>query len=232
MTEPVPQYPSRRGVLLVATGLLLYNSTAQLIPAAWYVPANVVATGIVGVVAWRHGLEGADLGLERSTVRSGLRWGGVVAALTAAILACAVAIPVLHPLFEDERLADVGPAIVAYRAFIRIPLGTALFEEFAFRGVLLGAWARVADQTRAMIGSSLVFGLWHIRPTIELLDANGLAATSWGRGWALLGAVAATTAAGYLFCLLRYRSGSLVAPFVAHSAINSLAIIAAAVVIG
>ena len=233
MREPVPQRPRWRGVVLVAIGLLLYNSTVQLIPnyTAWYVPVNAIATGFMGIAAWRLGLAAADLGLERNTIRAGLGWGGMVAAGTAVILLCAVAIPVFHPLFEDERLADVGTGIVAYRALVRIPFGTALFEEFAFRGVLLGAWERVSDQARAMLGSSLVFGLWHIRPTIELLEVNGLAETSLGRAGALLVAIAATAVAGYLFCLLRRRSGSLIAPFVAHTAINSLAIIAAAVVI-
>jgi membrane protease YdiL (CAAX protease family) len=150
----------------------------------------------------------------------------------AVALIAAVAIPALHPLFEDERVSGIGWGLLAYRTLLRIPLGTALFEEFAFRGVLFGAWVKIARPARAAAGSSFVFGVWHVRPTIELLDANGLAIPAATRVLVVAAAVVATAIAGYLFCLLRIRSGSLLAPFIAHTAINSLAMVAAFVVAG
>lgn len=219
-------------VTVLALVLVIYSSTAQLIPAfnVLYVPLNFVATALLAAVALRVGLESDDLGLERSTWRSGVTWGATVAAVAAVAFAVAVAVPALHPLFDDARISGIGPGLLAYRALIRIPLGTALFEEFAFRGVLFGAWARLTSPLQAAIGSSLVFGLWHVRPTIDLLDANELAVLLPARSLVVAGAVVASAAAGYLFCLLRMRSRSLIAPFVAHAAINSLAIIAAYVI--
>jgi membrane protease YdiL (CAAX protease family) len=219
-------------VLALAAGLVAYSSTAQLIPAfnVLYVPLSLVATVALGVVASRVGLEPFDLGLERSTWRTGLLWGAGVAAVAAVSLALAVIVPAFHPLFDDARISGIGPGLLAYRALVRIPLGTALFEEFAFRGVLFGAWAKLASPAQAAAGSSLVFGLWHVRPTIELLDANDLAVSAVARGSVLAAAVLLTAAAGYLFCLLRVRSRSLIAPFVAHAAINSLTIVAAYVI--
>lgn len=216
----------------LSAGLIAYNSVVHLVPAhnVLYVPLNLAATAALALIAGRVGLSAADLGLRRADLRAGLRWGGWVAVVVAAGLAMAVAIPALHPLFDDERIADIAPALLAYRAFIRIPFGTALFEEFAFRGVLLGAWMRVASPMRAAVGSSIVFGLWHIRPTIDLLDANGLSSSVAGRSLAVGAAVAVTAAAGLLFSFLRLRSRSLVAPFVVHAAVNSFAIIAAAAV--
>ena len=72
-----------------------------------------------------------------------------------------------------------------------------------------------------------MFGLWHVRPTSDLLAANDLAGPAGARVVALVGAVVATALAGYLLCLLRIRSRSLVAPFIAHASINSLALVAA-----
>lgn len=221
-----------RFVFALATGLVLYSSTVHLIPAfnVLYVPLNLVATVGLGMVASRVGLEPSDLGLERTTWRTGLMWGAGVAAVATVSLALAVIVPAFHPLFDDARISGIGPGLLAYRALVRIPFGTALFEEYAFRGVLFGAWAKLASPTQAAVGSSLVFGLWHIRPTIDLLNANGLALSAAARGSALATAVLLTAAAGYLFCLLRLHSRSLIAPFVAHAAINSLAIVAAYVI--
>lgn len=227
-----PASATRRFVFALSAALLVFNSTSQLLPRfnALYMPLNLSVAALLAWVASRVGLGRADLGLQRSTLRAGLSYGATVATVVAVALAIAVLVPALHPLFEDERIANIGPGLLAYRALIRIPLGTALFEEFAFRGVLFGAWRRIASPLQAAAGSSLVFGLWHVRPTIDLLEANELAASTPSRLLALAAAVLLTAAAGYLFCLLRIRSRSLIAPFVAHAAINSLAIIAAFVI--
>lgn len=213
----------------VSAALLVYSGTVQLIPGfnVLYVPLNLLSTAALVVVAWRVGLEAADLGLLRTNAGSGVAWGLAIAAIAAAMFTVAVAVPAVHPLFDDARIAGIGPELLVYRALIRIPLGTALFEEFAFRGVLLGAWTRITTPLRAAAASSLVFGLWHVRPTIDLLEANALAESSAGRVFAVAAAVLLTMAAGYVFCLLRFRTQSLFAPLIAHAAANSLAIIAA-----
>jgi membrane protease YdiL (CAAX protease family) len=138
-----------------------------------------------------------------------------------------VAIPATRPLFDDARTAGIGPGLLAYRALIRIPFGTVLLEEFAFRSVLLAAWRRAASLPVAVIGSSLVFGLWHIRPAIDLLIENDVATTGPARVLAVVGAVAGTTIAGVAFSWLRLKSGSLLAPILAHLAANSLATVLA-----
>lgn len=213
----------------LSAALLAYSGTVHLIPGfnALYVPLSLLATAGLAAVAWRVGLGLADLGLLRTNVSTGLAWGLAIAAITAGLLTVAVAVPAVRPLFGDARIAGIGSDLLVYRALIRIPLGTALFEEFAFRGVLLGAWSRVTSAPRAVAASSATFGLWHIRPTIELLEANALATSTLSRVFAVAAAALLTLGAGYLFCLLRIRTESLFAPFVAHAAVNSLAIIAA-----
>ena len=51
---------------------------------------------------------------------------------------------------------------MAYESLARIPVGTAVFEEVAFRGVLPGLIARTTTEPAAVGLSSLLFGLWHV----------------------------------------------------------------------
>jgi membrane protease YdiL (CAAX protease family) len=213
----------------LSLGLLLYNSTAQLIPnhTALYVPLNLAAASVLVLVSRRFGLSATELGLARRQARRGVAFGAAVAVVVGLTLLLATTVPELHGLLDDARVTGIGPGLVAYRALVRIPLGTALFEELAFRGVLLGAWSRLTNPLRAAAGSSVVFGLWHVRPTIDLFDANALAQGGPARLGLVVASVVLTAAAGYLFCLLRLHTRSLLAPFIAHAAINAFAILAA-----
>ena len=223
---------NRAFVLALAAALLAYNSLAHLTPAyeVVYVPLNLAATAVILLAARSHGLGASDLGAEPAAIASGVRWGGAVAAVAAAGLGLAVAIPALHPLLDDARVAEIGLPLLAYRTLVRIPFGTVILEEVAFRGVVLGAWLRWMGTRRAVIGSSIVFGLWHVRPAIELLGENDLAETMFLRIGAVAGLVALTALAGAFFSLLRLRSRSRAAPLLAHAAVNSVATLAACAV--
>lgn len=222
----------RRYAAGLSLALLAWNNLVHLVPGTRlaYVPLNLAAAGAVVGSARRRGLSWADLGLRRDRLRSGVRWGGAAAAVVAGALAVAVVVPGLHPLLDDARVRRLGPVAVAYHALVRVPLGTVALEEVAFRGALFGALARGGRRLRAATVSSAVFGLWHVRPTLGLLDANDLADDPVARTATVAVAVVSTAAGGMAFCLLRVRSGSLVAPAVAHAATNSLGILAAAAV--
>jgi membrane protease YdiL (CAAX protease family) len=221
----------RRFAVGFSFALLAWNNLVHLLPgaSAAYVPLNLVATAGVLAAARRRGLSAADLGLERRRLRPGIRLGGAVAAVVAGALAVAVAVPALRPLLDDARVRDLAGGAVVYQALVRIPIGTVLLEEVAFRGVLFGALARDHGPLRAALGSSAVFGLWHIRPTLGLLDANDVVGGSAARAGVVALAVLGTGLGGLFFCALRTRSGSTVAPIVAHTATNSLGLIASAV---
>jgi membrane protease YdiL (CAAX protease family) len=193
-----------------------------------YVPANVMATGLVLVAARAAGLSWGDMGLDRRRLRAGLRWGGGCAAVVGAGCAAGLAIPATRPLFADARLAGASGGEVAYQVVVRIPLGTVLWEETAFRGVLLAALAPLLSPPAAIGGSAVVFGVWHVRPTLSALAANGLAEGPVARWSALLLGCGTAAAAGVLFAWLRVRSGSLLAPLLLHLATNTLGTLAAA----
>jgi membrane protease YdiL (CAAX protease family) len=221
----------RRFAVGLSLALLAWNNLVHLMPGAAtaYVPLNLAATGVVLGTARRHGLSSSDLGLRRDRVAAGARRGAAVALVVAGVLAVAVTVPSLHPLLDDARVRRLGWPAVAYHALIRVPFGTVLLEEVAFRGVLFGALARGSSGLRAAAASSVVFGLWHIRPTLGLLDANDIANDPVAVAGAVVAGTAATTAGGMLFCLLRMTSDSTVAPIVAHTAMNSLGLVASAV---
>ena len=194
-----------------------------------YVATNLAATGALLVVARLDGLSWEDLGLTRQRLRAGLRWGGACSAGVAGGYAVALAVPGLRPLLADARVAGLDGWAIASRVLVRIPLGTVLWEEVAFRGVLLAALTRLVSVRAAAGVSAAVFGIWHVRPTLGALAANDLADGPVLRAGAVVLACLSTGVAGALFAGLRLRSDSLLAPALLHLAANSLGTVAAAV---
>jgi uncharacterized protein len=195
---------------------------------ASYVVANVAATAVLLAAARASGLSWGELGLDRRRLAAGARWGGTCAAVVAAGYGTALALPPLRPLLGDARVAGLDGGELALQALVRIPLGTVLWEEVAFRGVLLAALGRLLPRRGATAASAALFGLWHVRPTLAALAANDLAEGPLARTGAVLLACLGTAAAGVLFAELRLRSGSLLAPVLLHLATNSLGVLAGA----
>ncbi len=196
-------------------------------PAA-YVTANVTAAGLLLLTARTVGLSWDDLGLARRRLPAGARWGGTCFALIAAGYLAALAVPAVRPLLADARAAGLDGADVAWRVLVRIPLGTVLWEEVAFRGVLFAALARLLSLRAAVTVSAAVFGVWHVRPTLSALRVNDLAEGPLLTGLGVLLGCLVTTLAGVVLTWLRLRSGSLLAPALLHLATNSLGTLAAA----
>ena len=106
---------------------------------------------------------------------------------------------------------------------------TVVPEEFIFRGVLL-AWGRESWSARgAALASSVLFGLWHISPTLRTMSQNEqldeTTTTVVSEFMIVAGSVATTFIAGLLFCWLRLRSRSLLAPVIAHLSTNAVALV-------
>jgi membrane protease YdiL (CAAX protease family) len=188
---------------------------------------GLAVTAAMVAVARGFGLHASDLGLVKSTMMVGLRWGG--AAL--AVAGCLYAVALMIPAIRDAVGGSAGSwpqALVA--AFVVIPLGTVIPEEVAFRGVLWALLRRSADRWVATAVSSAVFGIWHVLPALAGGSANQAVDAVVGGGTLGLlvrvaGTVLFTTSAGVLFCELRIRSGSLLAPMLAHWAVNGLGVI-------
>lgn len=109
---------------------------------------------------------------------------------------------------------------------MRIPLGTVVFEEIAFRSVL-PAMLDGRERQHVSWGSAALFGLWHVLPTLTTLDINGVSNRR-TRIAAVAGGVGATAVAAGGFDMLRLRSSSVIAPMLAHWAANGVSYLLAA----
>jgi membrane protease YdiL (CAAX protease family) len=190
------------------------------------VSAAVLVVG-VGLIAWRARATRADLGLDPAAVASGLRWGAATFGLVLVILLVGVLLPATNGFLHDSR-AEISGGRLLYELFVTQLLITAIPEEFAFRGVLFGSASTLWSEWRAIIITSVLFGLWHIEPTLATMSDNnatrGVSNTIPGQILVVIGAVAATFVGGVAFCWLRMKSKSLVAPIIAHVATNGVAL--------
>ncbi len=223
-----------RPALFLSIAALAWSVVGNVVLGdASYLPRNLALTALLLVGARWAGWGWDELGLAPARHRRGVATGlAAVAVVAAALLAgvlLADRIPLVAVLLADERAAVAGEQLL-YETVLRIPLGTAVFEEVLFRGVLLAAFARAwrGADARAAISTSVVFGLWHVAATAVALQINGVALTSATALLAITGAVAVTTVAGLVFAWLRRFSGSLVAPILAHIATNVGGLLAAA----
>ena len=184
--------------------------------------AAAVLLAAMAVIAWREKLTWADLGLRRETLAAGFAWGLGAFALVFLVLLVAAIVPATNGFLHDSR-ADISGARMIYDLFVSILLATVVPEELAFRGILLGSSLRVFRKWVAVLLTSALFGLWHIAPTLHTMSDNQTVRHT-PAAIVVLGAVAATFVAGVVFSWLRLRSGSLIAPAIAHFATNGLAL--------
>jgi membrane protease YdiL (CAAX protease family) len=182
---------------------------------------NVLGAIGLTVGARLNGLGWQELGMDPRALRRGATLGVGAGVSTAALIVSAASIPAVRRFFHDQRVMVVGPREAFYHAALRIPLATALTEEVLFRGVLEAALTRRRSPLAAGIWSSLLFGLWHVLPTLRTFQGHPINKLSGGgRFRAVAGAVLATALAGAGFRRLRRSSGSLVAPVLVHAAVN------------
>lgn len=193
----------------------------------WLGPLVVVA--LVCFARWT-GLSWSQLGLSRDDFWSGLRWGlGSVAVVAAAYLV-GVLSPLTRSTFLDARY-HLGVSGALLSAFVIIPVGTIFFEEVAFRSVLWGMLARQFTTWRVLVVSSVLFGLWHILPSLHLASTNqGVGNAVRGVGGlstvlVVVATVGITAVGGAVAGGLRYRSGSVLASAGMHWATNALGVL-------
>jgi uncharacterized protein len=172
--------------------------------------------------ARRNGFSWGELGMDPDAVPEGILMGTVAAALSVASVAALARHPYTRRFFHDERVLEVGYLGALYQSAVRIPVATALVEEVLFRGVLEATMSRRRSPGVAVAVSSLLFGFWHVLPTLRTFEGNpaSVDVTKGGAWKAVAATVAATSAAGALLLWLRRRSNSIVAPVVTHAALN------------
>lgn len=211
------------GVLLVLGGLKVGTAVFGVTGAVVGVIATVAVLAVTraGRATWH------DLGLSRQALRKGIVWSlgffSLFAAGFALTALAAKVLPAVADWVQSLQVTAPEPRTMALQALVTIPLGTVLIEEIAFRGALPALLGRAGAGTRtAILISAVLFGLWHIAPSLTAAMADTQSATP---VWlVVVGTVVFTTASGIGLGWLRHRSRSLLPPMFVHLATNSLGV--------
>ena len=217
----------RREAAQTALGLIAAHNIAQntVLNRRGYVVGNLLVAGTLAALGKAAGLGFTDMGLSLELKRSDLQAAGVVTAVTLAGSSIALAHPKSRAMLRDERAHDSSSQI-AHKTLVRFPIGTALFEEATFRGVLPALAGR--SSAAGDFVSAGFFGLWHVIPTARALPGSPLSQDMnlAGRGKAIVAGCGATALAGLGFSFLRRRSGSIVLPWLIHTVFNTITYLA------
>jgi uncharacterized protein len=213
---------------LITSVLIVVNLLTNLWARQHYLWISLWATGVMLGVAWLAGLSWQSLGLGfgGGAQTRGLIWSAALVGIVLAGYAIAATLPWTRKGFADARTQNMSVVGMLYHSFLRIPVGTALMEEVAFRGVLLAALIGVMGNVWAVVVSSLLFGLWHVLPALEFHEASSTT-DRLGSGLRAklitVGAqVGGTALAGVGFCLVRLWSGSLLPSIALHASLNAM----------
>lgn len=218
-----------RALALTIGTLAAYNVVRSLwIPTDTQLLTNLLLAGAMALIAHWAGLTHDDIGLHKTQHGKGARWGATTLGLILLVVAtgaiAAQYVPALTGFVNDARV-QVPLSDMIYEVAVNTPFGTVLAEELAFRGVLFALLMRRFGTVAATAWCSLLFGCWHIMPTLSTAADNGGLSAATASPLALAGFVAGnvlvTGFAGAAFCWLRIRSDSLLAPMLAHLGINS-----------
>ena len=134
---------------LVTSVMVVVNLLTNLWARQHYLVISLWATGVLLAVAWLAGITWSQLGLGfgGNAQTKGLIWSAALIGIVSVGYAIAAALPWTRKGFADARTAQMGVGKFLYHCFLRIPVGTALMEEVAFRGVLLAAVSLAANFT-------------------------------------------------------------------------------------
>lgn len=181
----------------------------------------LLALGLLDGNSW------VDMGLGWGYFIPGLIWAGICVAGVTAVYLVGSVFRKTRVAFHDERMTDLSGGRLVFQALVEVPFGTVLLEEVAFRAVLFSMLARRYGLVWGIVISSVLFGLWHVLPSIGTHEQNPALGSVVGEGrrgnvLAVVLSVLTTTVAGALFCGLRLISGSVLAPMGLHWATNGL----------
>jgi membrane protease YdiL (CAAX protease family) len=211
-----------------ALGLIFAHNLTQntVLNRRGYVEGNLLVLAGLVSLGKMSGLSLSKMGLSPTIDARDLRLFGVLVALTTGGSLSALSHPRARELLRDERARNSSRDEIAYKSLIRFPIGTALFEEATFRGVLPALAGRSAATGDLL--SAGVFGLWHVIPTAQALPGSpvskGMKLAD--RAKTVMAGCVATSLAGLGFSWLRRKSGSIVLPWLVHSAFNTITYLA------
>jgi uncharacterized protein len=208
---------------MIATILVVFGNAVgvvagpNVVTVSWAAIAQSAGTLLIVIVASRWcGLTLAEAGICRTNLlRSSLIGAGIGLGLAAVLLLALEVGAQLGTPITYQPLRGVSISAVLIHALVGLPLQTAIPEELAFRGLVLGLLMRTLTPLRATLVASAIFVAWHV-----VVQVQSLAVTNFTSRWQIYAAMglafAGLFAGGVIFALLRLRTRNLAAAVVAH----------------
>ena len=218
-----------------SNGLALWAQRRGKYPEALFRRLNPALIAVMLAYAARRQGGLSSVGLRREElVRSVLGGVGLGVALSGPPLFL-----FYQPLLLDTPL-EYGPISQMTRrellkdVLVDVPIGIAVLEELAFRGLLFSALRRHLPAKWAIIGSSAGFAAWHLTVTATSAAQSNLSTAARLPAFlrpfilplAVVGGMLTTGVAGATFAWLRERTGNLAGPIVAHWLVDGVMIAA------
>jgi membrane protease YdiL (CAAX protease family) len=211
----------------VALLVLLNVANNRLAPQSHYLlwcfggSVLMLALGLLDGNSW------TDMGLGIAYLIPGLIWAAICIGGVTAVYLIGSAWRRTRKAFHDERMTGLTGGRMVFQALVEVPFGTVVLEEVAFRAVLFSMLCRRYGLGWGIAFSALIFGLWHILPSIGTHEQNPALGSMVGEGrrgniLAVALSVLTTAVAGVVFAALRLVSGSVLAPMGLHWATNGL----------
>ncbi len=222
-------------LFVYSNGLALWAQRRGKYPEALFRRLNPALIAVLLAYAARRQGGLASIGLQREGLgRSVLGGVGLGVVLSGPPLFF-----FYKPLLLDTPL-EYGPISQMTRrellkdVFVDVPIGIAVLEELAFRGLLFSALRRHFPAKWAIIGSSAGFAAWHLTVTATSAAQSNLSTAARLPAFlrpfvlplAVAGGMLTTGVAGVTFARLRERTGNLAGPIVAHWVVDGVMIAA------
>lgn len=213
--------------VVIGTLVLLNVVNNRVAPQTHYLLWSFGGSVLLLAIGLLDGNSWTDMGLGWSYLLPGLVWASICIGGVTAVYLIGSAFKRTRTAFHDERMSDLSGGRMVFQALIEVPFGTVLLEEIAFRAVLFSMLCRRFGLVWGIVISSVLFGLWHILPSIGTHEQNPALGSVVGGGLrgnilAVGLSVLTTSVAGVLFAGLRLVSGSVLAPMGLHWATNGL----------
>src|SRR5260370_3244421 len=197
----------------IASILVVFGNAAgiaagpNVVTFSWAAIAQSAGTLLIVVVASRWcGLTWAEAGIgQTNLLRSSLIGAGIGLGLAAVLLVALEGGAQIGTPVTYQPLRGVSISAVLTHALVGLPLQTAIPQELAFRGLMLGLLMRKLTPLRATLVTSAIFVAWHVAVQVQTL-----AATKFTSSWQILPAMGPALAGLFarrvVFALLPLRT--------------------------
>ena len=201
-------------VFVVVFNVLFHRTqgTARII-------ASVASYVILFLIVRYAKLGLSNIGLAGSNIKSGLLWGLIGAVIVFAVMG--IVYLVSPSTFLDARYNQDTRSLIG-ALVLSLPIYTVIIEEIIFRGVMPALLMRSTSVQLAFVLSSILFGLWHILPSLQMKSVSIFGGALFVPRPVVIGSsIVAPFVVGLLLSFMAYKSKSIIAPMIVHWSINA-----------